>query len=678
MTATPTSGQRRLLEQSIKDGGVAGIPTSYYRKALDLNRFSNTVANKLLESYRRQIVKAVRELERIDKMPSSKKPQFKAARMRALIKQNLDSMRSWSKSSVNELIKQLDGLADVEVAFATGELQRAVPAGMKTSVRTVEVTESFARSVVSADPLDVGTNLLQQNIEEAVKGPGALMKLTARQGAIIRMPDGTSVKKAFRGLAERQGELFSRAVLDGLLTGESTTAIARSLYGELGFSTEALTPRQVALAQTGNAWKMAKHQVRTLVRTSVNATANAASQQVYRANPEVTKKYRWVATLDSRTSPICRNLDQSVYEYGKGPTPANPPHFNCRSTTIPIIDYEGLGLSTPPNTQGYRPTTESRPSSKDPDGGRVPVNVSAAQHIYDLRGTTKSGKKAKFEPSAAQARMLNGGRDTAAGRQKARYFNRLADRYGPDGAMKRFMRTDGSEVSLQQLQQRYGKPEKITTTKPKPKAKAAPKPVPKPVAATPKPKAAAKPKAAVPVKPPKAALKTYTGENFDSVRAQQFRAAQQQGKKLSRYEAAQVKTFDSNPKHKKQADDIEAFLNQAPKYEGTVQRGLNMPQKDLEDMLAGYKAGNESLAMESWTSGKASGDFTVGADQRVILRATNKRGVDIAKYSEFANEQEVLMPTGSRYRLKGVEKKEINPRLTEKGIFRWIVDLEQS
>ena len=498
MTATPTTREGRFLAGAIKDGGVAGIPTSYYRKALDLNRFSNGVANKLLESYRRQIVKAVRELERIDKMPSSKKPQFKAARMRALIKQNLDSMRSWSNSSVNELIKQLDGLADVEVAFAAGELQRAVPAGMKTSVRTVEVTESFARSVVSADPLDVGTNLLQQNIEEAVKGPGALMKLTARQGAIIRMPDGTSVKKAFRGLAERQGELFSRAVLDGLLTGESTAAIARSLYGELGFSTEALTPRQVALAQTGNAWKMAKHQVRTLVRTSVNATANAASQQVYRANPEVTKKYRWVATLDNRTSPICRNLDQSVYEYGKGPTPANPPHFNCRSTTIPIIDYEGLGLSTPPNTKGYRPTTESRPSSKDPDGGRVPVNVSAAQHIYDLRANTKSGRKSKFEPSAAQARMLNGGRDTEAGRQKARYFNRLADRYGPDGAMKRFMRTDGSEVSLQQLRSRYGQPDKITRGKkaavPKPKPKPKAKAAPKPVAVAPKPKAVAKPK----------------------------------------------------------------------------------------------------------------------------------------------------------------------------------------
>ena len=108
----------------------------------------------------------------------------------------------------------------------------------------------------------------------------------------------------------------------------------------------------------------------------------------------------------------------------------------------------------------------------------MPVNVSAAQHIYDLRGTTKRGRKSRFEPSAAQTRMLNGGRDTEAGRQKARYFNRLADRYGPDGAMKRFMRTDGSEVSLAQLRSRYGQPDKITqgkkaaAPKPKPKAKA--------------------------------------------------------------------------------------------------------------------------------------------------------------------------------------------------------------
>lgn len=478
MTASPSAGeQRKFLTDTIKPGGVAGVPESYYRKALDLNRFSNSVANKLLESYRRQIVRAVRELERIDKMPSSKKPQFKAARMRALIKQNLDAMKKWSGQSVEELIKQLDGLADIEVAFAQAELQRVVPAAVKTQVRTVEVTESFAKAVVKADPLDVGTNLLQGSFEEAVKGPGSIMKLTARQGAVIRMPDGTSIVKAFRGLAERQGELFSRAVLDGLLTGESTESIARSLYGELGFSTEALTPRQVALAQKGNAWKMAKHQVRTLVRTSVNATSNAASLQVYKANPNLTKKYRWIATLDSNTTAICRNLDQKEFFYGKGPTPSNPPHFGCRSTTVPVIDYAGASkrfgveIKPPSSKIGYRPTKEGTPSSADPKGGRVPVGTSAAQHLYDLRGTTKAGRKSRFEASPAQARMLNGGKATPGAFEKARYFNRLADRYGPEGAMKRFMREDGSEVSLRQLRSRYGQPDKITKAKPKPKAK---------------------------------------------------------------------------------------------------------------------------------------------------------------------------------------------------------------
>ena len=776
MTASPSAGeQRKFLADTIKPGGVAGVPESYYRKALDLNRFSNSVANKLLESYRRQIVRAVRELERIDKMPSSKKPQFKAARMRALIKQNLDAMKKWSGQSVEELIKQLDGLADIEVAFARAELQRVVPAAVKTQVRTVEVTESFAKAVVKADPLDVGTNLLQGSFEEAVKGPGSVMKLTARQGAVIRMPDGTSIVKAFRGLAERQGELFSRAVLDGLLTGESTESIARSLYGELGFSTEALTPRQVALAQKGNAWKMAKHQVRTLVRTSVNATSNAASLQVYKANPKLTKKYRWIATLDSNTTAICRNLDQKEFFYGKGPTPSNPPHFGCRSTTVPVIDYAGASkrfgveIKPPSSKIGYRPTKEGTPSSADPKGGRVPVGTSAAQHLYDLRGTTKAGRKSRFEASPAQARMLNGGRATPGAFEKARYFNRLADRYGPEGAMKRFMREDGSEVSLKQLRSRYGQPDKITQgkkaaapkPKPKPKSKAAPKPVSKPVAATPKPKVAPKPKskaapanlsaqisakeaefkklnfellsasnpkdikavaakakaakaelealklkdpayaakqkaaeaafkkqiqeetdkvdlpaALAKARPPREALKTYTGESYREMRAEQFRRAQKAGKKLSAYEQAQVNIHKKNNLLSDDATDIEAFLKRAPKYKGEVYRSVVVEQDALEEILAGLKTGKETLAMESWTA-DAKLNFGRGSGQRVIFRTKNKRGVDVSALSEFENEQEVLMPSGVGYRLKGVTKEEISKKATKEGRFSWVVDLEQ-
>ena len=95
-----------------------------------------------------------------------------------------------------------------------------------------------------------------------------------------------------------------------------------------------------SFAAGGELTKLANHQIQTIVRTSVNQVQNQASQAVYAANSKVAPKYEYVATLDSRTSPICKRLDGRKFEYNKGPTP--PQHFNCRSTTVPVVDYAGL------------------------------------------------------------------------------------------------------------------------------------------------------------------------------------------------------------------------------------------------------------------------------------------------------------------------------------------------
>ena len=441
---------------------IEEIPEAYYRKAIDLNRYSNSVARELMQSYERVVRRSIAELERIEKMPSAKRPQVRAQRLKALIKQNTEALANWSDKAGQKLASELSDLAKIEVDFTAGQLRRALPDVAQGAVRTVEVTPAFAEAVITADPTNVGTAVLSDNLEEIVSGPAKAMKLTARQGAAIRMPDGRSIGKAFRGLAEQQAQIFATTVQDGLLSGESTQSIARTLIGEgLEFSTKAKSIRQLAQAG-GQMTKMATHQVRTLVRTSVNATSNVASQRVYKANPTVTKKYRWLATLDEKTSPICRSLDQQVFEYGKGPTPANPPHFNCRSSTVPVVDWDGLsnkyGIDlTPPRSRAKRPSAS----------GGVPLGTSYGKWLHDQRPKGK-----KFEASAAQAKALNGGRDTPGARQKARYFNRLADKYGPDKAMKKFLRDDGTEVSLADLKKRYGEPEKITTTKVKAKPNA--------------------------------------------------------------------------------------------------------------------------------------------------------------------------------------------------------------
>jgi SPP1 gp7 family putative phage head morphogenesis protein len=282
------------------------------------------------------------------------------------------------------------------------------------AVNTVEVAPNFAATVATVDPTDINFTL---------PGTGGF-NLTAGQGAAITLPNGQVVEKAFRGLAESQAQRFNTTIRTGILAGEPTPQIARRLVGNLDFGQLAKTAKQQALAG-GELIKMADHQVLTVVRTSVQQVANTASQNVYQANQDVTKKYRYVATLDSRTSAICRSLDGKEYVYGKGPQP--PVHFNCRSTTIPIVDYRALGLRPPEEVIGE--------GKRAAEGGQVSASTNYGQWLQK-------------QPKAYQEEVL--------GKSRAAYFDRLSQKFGPQQALSRMVREDGSEVPLRVLQERYG------------------------------------------------------------------------------------------------------------------------------------------------------------------------------------------------------------------------------
>ena len=322
---------------------------------------------------------------------------------------------------------------------------------------------------------------------------------------------------------------------------------------------------------------------------------------------------------------------------------------------------------------------------------------------------------------------------SSLGTQRANWFASTVKKgVSPDKALKHLVTRPDPETKLRAFKTKWGDID--------PPAPKAPKPKPKPPAPKPKPKTKAKPKVVAPkqakaladkaisdvdkllakseaklakakkalevklakaqklqeksqqvlsgkaaplteaekaAKPPRAALKSYTGENFESIRAQQIRAAKQAGRKLSPYAEDMVEDFRSSKLHTKQAAEIEAYLKRAPKYKGEVRRGMNVPQSAVDEMIAQYSKGEGTLAMESWTFSDVMQEFTVGMDQQVVLKAANKRGVDVSRLSAHPLEDEVLMPAGARYKLKGVEKEEISPGLSKKGVYRWIIDLEQ-
>jgi len=75
-----------------------------------------------------------------------------------------------------------------------------------------------------------------------------------------------------------------------------------------------------------------------LIRTETTYAANQAEMLSYKELD--IDRYKFVATLDTRTSPICQKQDGKIYEVKDAKAGVNLPsmHPNCRSTTIPYFE----------------------------------------------------------------------------------------------------------------------------------------------------------------------------------------------------------------------------------------------------------------------------------------------------------------------------------------------------
>jgi len=407
------------------------IPEVFFRETIDLNRYSNAVANKFVENYIQIIYDTTKQLIELDKRQKKTGVNIAVApqtrkRLRAILAQSKASMDRWNKDATKQMIKEMEGLAKIQTGFIEGELQKAVKSG-GIPINSVAVNQRYATSFVKTDPTKINIFTSKQFTEDDfIKFGSGKFELTARQGAMMTLPNGETVEKAFRGIATRNQALLARTIRAGVFSGESVNSIAKKLVGELNFEDTAK-----AAGQT----KLATHQIKTIVRTSVNQVQNQASQAVYAANKKVAPRYEYVATLDSKTSNVCKRLDGRKFQYNRGPTP--PQHFNCRSTTVPVVDYEGLS-----KRQGFEDLTEppvgkvvSRPSAT----GRVPQG-------------TQYGDWLLQQDKKLQVKTLG----TA---KKVDFFKKLAKKEGSGhAAIRKMIRNDGTELPLDKLEKIYAKP----------------------------------------------------------------------------------------------------------------------------------------------------------------------------------------------------------------------------
>lgn len=140
-------------------------------------------------------------------------------------------------------------------------------------------------------------------------------KLTDRdvQAAIATNWAGSNYSKRIWKNTKKLAESLEEVITQGLMTGQSIRDM------ELALEARVVSER---------------YKINRIIRTEVNHCCNQGTLMSYKAAG--TLRYIYLATLDMRTSSICRSLDKEVFFVSKAKVGVNfpPMHPNCRSTTM--------------------------------------------------------------------------------------------------------------------------------------------------------------------------------------------------------------------------------------------------------------------------------------------------------------------------------------------------------
>ena len=168
-------------------------------------------------------------------------------------------------------------------------------------------------------------NAALANVETAIPAANQVRIAVFSAPLSVRGSDGGKLLEPFvRDWQANEIKRVTGAIRQGAFEGQTNAEIVRRLRGS-----KANQYRDGLLSITNR-------NAQSVVRTAVQHVASEARFQTWETNRRVVKGYRWVATLDSRTTQQCRSLDGQTFVLGKGPKP--PVHVGCRSTTVAELD----------------------------------------------------------------------------------------------------------------------------------------------------------------------------------------------------------------------------------------------------------------------------------------------------------------------------------------------------
>lgn len=226
----------------------------------------------------------------------------------------------------------------------------------------------------------------------------------------------------------------------GMVAGESMQQITRRVLGT------------GTLMGSDGMTELTRHQVNSVVRTAVQHVANNARNAFLNENKQLFDKEQFVATLDSRTTPVCRAEDGKQYPVGEGPIP--PLHYGCRSLRVATFGVPFIG-SRPAN-----PTTERMLVSDYAKKNKLGDIDSrddlprGTKGMYDTWARTKIRQLVGPIPATETyqtwlSKQGKGFQQDVLGVAKAKLFR--------DGGLKldKFVDRNGAELTLKELAQKH-------------------------------------------------------------------------------------------------------------------------------------------------------------------------------------------------------------------------------
>lgn len=237
-------------------------------------------------------------------------------------------------------ISDLRDVATAEAQWQVDTYRKAIPTPIEIKVDFVNPTPEFLEAIVTTKPFE-----------------GALL--------------GDWFAAAEKATAER----IKQTVEEGQATGMSTDKIVDEIMGK---------------GEGDGASELLERNVKSIVRTATNHTANEAHAASANANPSIVKGWRFLATLDTRTTTVCMAHDGE--EYALDDVQWQPPlHWGCRSTRVDILKpWSELGIPG----LGDLPT-----ASRSAMDGTVPATTTYPEW---LKGQSKRVQDEALGPERAE------------------------------------------------------------------------------------------------------------------------------------------------------------------------------------------------------------------------------------------------------------------------------------